>query len=71
MNLYECLKSKTNPLTSKRIKVIMYQVLKAINYMHQKGIFHRDIKPENILVKDDAVKLADFGSCKGNSKYNN
>ena len=71
MNLYECLKSKTNPLTGRRIKLIMYQVLKAINYMHQKGIFHRDIKPENILVKDDAVKLADFGSCKGNPKYNN
>jgi len=33
--------------------------------MHRKGIFHRDIKPENILLTDDSVKLADFGSCRG------
>ena len=47
--------------------------------MHRNGIFHRDIKPyvllvinfftlnyrENILIKDDVVKLADFGSCRG------
>ena len=26
---------------------------------------HRDIKPENILVADDVLKLADFGSCRG------
>lgn len=26
------------------------------------GYFHRDIKPENILVKDNLLKLADFGS---------
>ena len=30
-----------------------------------KGIFHRDIKPENILIKDNVIKLADFGSCRG------
>ena len=33
--------------------------------MHKNGIFHRDIKPENILLKNDHVKVADLGSCKG------
>ena len=65
MNLYEALKNKKNPMSMKKIKFYMFQVLLAINHMHQKGIFHRDIKPENILVKEDIVKLADLGSCKG------
>ena len=33
--------------------------------MHKNGIFHRDIKPENILLLEDTVKLADFGSWRG------
>ena len=30
MNMYECLKSKKNPLTYQKIKYYMYQVLRAI-----------------------------------------
>jgi renal tumor antigen len=63
-NLYEVLVEDKN-LNPKKLKVYMYQLLKAIEYVHSKGIFHRDIKPENVLVKDDCIKLADFGSCKG------
>ena len=29
--------------------------------MHKHGFFHRDLKPENLLVKNDLVKIADFG----------
>lgn len=64
-NMYESIKGRKQYLTEKKVQSYMYQLLKALDYMHRKGIFHRDIKPENILLKDDLVKLADFGSCKG------
>ncbi len=64
-NMYESIKGKKQYLSEKKVQSYMFQLLKALDYMHRKGIFHRDIKPENILLKDDLVKLADFGSCKG------
>lgn len=50
-------------LPSKEIAIkIMYQIIEAIQYCHQKGVLHRDIKLENILLDHNMnIKLTDFG----------
>lgn len=65
MNMYDAIKGRRHYVPETRIKFYMFQLLKSIDHMHRNGIFHRDIKPENILIKEDLVKLADFGSCRG------
>lgn len=43
-------------------------LLKAVQFMHERGIAHRDLKPQNLLLenKDDntSVKVCDFGYAK-------
>lgn len=48
------------------VKIISFQMIKAIAYIHSLGICHRDIKPQNILIDPsiNEVKLCDFGSAK-------
>ncbi|KAI8977056.1 kinase-like domain-containing protein [Mycotypha africana] len=45
------------------IRKVFLQILDAVSYCHENGVYHRDLKPENILVFDEGrtVKLADFG----------
>jgi len=38
-----------------------WELLQAVDYLHKHYIAHRDISLENMLVKDNSVKLMDFG----------
>ncbi|KAM8764973.1 cyclin-dependent kinase-like 3 isoform 2-T2 [Rhynchonycteris naso] len=49
-------------LASKRLRKYLFQIIRAIEYLHNNNIIHRDIKPENILVSQSGItKLCDFG----------
>ncbi|XP_049828166.1 ovarian-specific serine/threonine-protein kinase Lok-like [Schistocerca gregaria] len=55
-------------LTEKQTKLIFYQLSRAVEYIHNKGICHRDLKPENILLMErkpeTIIKVSDFGVSK-------
>lgn len=65
MNIYELIRGRRHYLAEDFVRNCMWQLMKSMDHMHRNGIFHRDIKPENILIMDDCLKLADFGSCRG------
>ncbi|VDO96757.1 unnamed protein product, partial [Soboliphyme baturini] len=50
------------PLTDHHVRFFMYQILRALKYIHSANIIHRDLKPSNIMVNANCqVKIGDFG----------
>ncbi|XP_042523576.1 serine/threonine-protein kinase Chk2 [Dipodomys spectabilis] len=49
-------------------KLYFYQMLLAVQYLHENGIIHRDLKPENVLLSSQEehciIKITDFGQSK-------
>ena len=45
------------------IRFYIYEVLKALDYCHSKGIMHRDVKPHNIMIDhhNKRLRLIDWG----------
>lgn len=53
---------RANILKDIHKQYIIYQLLKALHYMHSGNVLHRDMKPSNILLNSECfLKVADFG----------
>ncbi|XAR72254.1 Mitogen-activated protein kinase [Bertholletia excelsa] len=60
-DLHQVIKANDD-LTPGHHQFFLYQLLRALKYIHTANVFHRDLKPKNILANSDCkLKICDFG----------
>lgn len=62
-SMLDVLESHPNGLDGGSVRVVTFQLARALEYCHRHDVIHRDIKPENLLINpnDYALRLCDFG----------
>lgn len=60
-DLNKILQGFTTNLPLYNLMNILYQMLQAVNYIHQNNVIHSDLKPANFLMVNGRLKLIDFG----------
>lgn len=64
-DLHRIIYSK-QPLTIDHAQYFLYQILRALKYIHSANVLHRDLKPSNLLVNSNCdLKVCDFGLARG------
>lgn len=68
-DLFSYVAYRNTNLSDPDVAVILMQLLKGVEYLHERDIVHRDLKPDNILVSVAADKplriiITDFGGCR-------
>ncbi|XP_075671044.1 mitogen-activated protein kinase 19-like [Castanea sativa] len=60
-DLHQVIKANDD-LTHEHHQFFLYQMLRALKYMHTANVYHRDLKPKNILANANCkLKVCDFG----------
>ena len=68
-NLVELLQERGESLPVQDALLLAYQLLSALEHVHEEGLIHRDVKPENCFVNQQKLelRLGDFGSARRSS----
>uniref|UniRef100_A0A0D3CQQ4 mitogen-activated protein kinase n=1 Tax=Brassica oleracea var. oleracea TaxID=109376 RepID=A0A0D3CQQ4_BRAOL len=60
-DLHQVIKANDD-LTKEHHQFFLYQMLRALKFMHTANVYHRDLKPKNILANANCkLKVCDFG----------
>lgn len=52
---------KNNEIEEDLLWNLLYDMCKALNFLHKRNLLHLDVKPANIMMKKGYFKLGDFG----------